>query len=71
MAEQQLPPMEAFYSNLTHSNICDEYSEHAQNVWRTFYLRTMRDYHNLYMMSMVHSFPTPILFPRHDTNKIV
>ena len=59
--------MEAFYSNLTHSNICDEYSEHAQNVWRTFYLRTMRDYHNLYMMSMLHPFPPHIPFIQYDS----
>ena len=68
MDEQQLPPKEAFYWKLTDSYIRDEDSEHDQNVWRKFSLRTMRDYYNLYMMSMPHTFPIPIIFTRHDSN---
>ena len=70
MDEKQLPLKEAFYSKLTDSNIRDEDYEHGQNLWRTLNLRTMRDYHNLYMMSMLHTFRTPILMTRHDTNNI-
>ena len=56
MDEQQLPPKEAFFSKLTDSGISDEDYEHAQKVWRTFDIHTMRDYHNLYMKSMLHPF---------------
>ena len=57
MDEQQLTPKEAFYSMMTDSDISDEDYEHAQKVWRTFNIHTMREYHNLYMMSMFHPFP--------------
>ena len=50
--------MEAFHSKLTDSDISDE---HAQKVWRTFNIHTMRGYHNLYMMSMFHPFPRSFL----------
>ena len=62
MDEQQLPPKDAFHSKLTDSHIRDEDYEHAQNVWRTFNLHTMREYHNLYMMSIFDSFHTLIPF---------
>ena len=52
-----LPSKEAFHSKLTDSDISDEDYEHAQNVWRTFNIQTMRGHHNLYMMSMLHRFP--------------
>ena len=70
MDEAQLPPKEAFYSKLTDSNISDEDYEHAQNVWRNFNIRTMRDSHNLYA-EYDPAFPTPILFTRHDSNYIL
>ena len=54
MDEQQLPPKEACFSKLTDSGLSDEDYEHAQKVWRTFNIHTMRDYHNLYMMRMLH-----------------
>ena len=60
MDELQLSPKEAFHSKLTDSDIGDEDYEHAQNVWRTFNIHTMRGYHNLYMMSMFQPFPTHI-----------
>ena len=60
MDEEQLPPNEAFYSMLTDSNILDKDYEHAQKVWDTFILGTMRAYHNLYMISMFQPFSAPI-----------
>ena len=68
--EQQLPTKEAFHSKLSYSDISDEDYEHAQNVLRTFNIHTMRGYHNLYMMSMLHTFPTPILFSRLGSNNM-
>ena len=49
----QLPPKEAFYSQLTDSHISDEDYEHAQKVWKAFGCKTMRDYHNLYLKTDV------------------
>lgn len=46
--ETQLPSKDAFYSNLSGEGISDEDYMHAQNVWSTFNMKTMRDYHNLY-----------------------
>ncbi len=49
----QLPPKEAFYSQLTDSHISDEDYEHAQKVWKAFGCETMRDYHDLYLKTDV------------------
>ena len=51
--ETNLPPIEAFFSVLNGSGISDKDYEHAQNVWKTFEMKTMRDYHNLYNRSDV------------------
>ena len=47
----QLPNKDEFYSILNHEFISDEQYEHAQNVWDTFNLKTMGDYHDLYLKS--------------------
>ena len=49
----KLPPKSKFYSRLNDSNITDEEYEHAQNVWKEFNCRTMRDYHDLYLKTDV------------------
>ena len=51
--ETDLPPIEAFYSTLNGSGITKEDYEHAQNVWKTFGMKSMHDYHNLYNTSDV------------------
>ena len=51
--ETQLPSKDVFYSKLTGQEISDVDYEHAQTVWRTFRMKTMRDYHNLYNQSDV------------------
>ena len=48
LEEMQLPPKKAFYSKLTNKGITDKDYEHAQKVWKTLKMKTMRDYHNLY-----------------------
>jgi len=50
--EAELPPKHAFYSRLHDSDISDEDYAHAQKVWNTFNLTTMRGYHDLYLKSM-------------------
>lgn len=51
--ETELPPIEAFFSILSGSGIFEEEYSHAQRVWKTFRMKTMRDYHNLYNRSDV------------------
>ncbi|XP_022794378.1 uncharacterized protein LOC111333124 [Stylophora pistillata] len=51
--ETELPPKEAFFSVLSGCGITDEDYAHAQNVWKTFRMKTMRDYHDLYNRSDV------------------
>ena len=45
-SEENLPPKEAFYSNLNGEGIMEDY-EHAQKVWKTFGCRNLCDYHDL------------------------
>ena len=47
----ELPTKEEFYSILNNEHITDEDYNHAQNVWNTFQLQTMGEYHNLYLKS--------------------
>ena len=46
--ETQLPLKEAFNSKLEDENITDEDYAHAQKVWKTFEMKNLEDYHNLY-----------------------
>ena len=49
LGETSLPPKEAFYSQL----ISDKDYDHAQNVWKTFDCKTMKNYHDLYLKTDV------------------
>ena len=49
--ETKLPEKQDFYSILNNEHISDEQYKHAQNVWDTFNLKTMGDYHDLYLKS--------------------
>ena len=51
--ETQLPPIDAFYSNLNMSSISEEGYQHAQRVWEEFGIRNLGDYHNLYLRTDV------------------
>ncbi len=53
LSAKSLPPKDAFYSQLTETGISDSDYEHAQNVWKTFGCKTMRDYHDLYLKTDV------------------
>ena len=48
LKETQLPPREAFYSRLNDEGISDEDYAHARKVWKTFEMKTLQDYHDLY-----------------------
>ena len=49
--ETTLPPKEQFYSTLTEEHIKYQEYEHAQNVWQTFHIRNLKDYHDLYLLT--------------------
>ena len=53
LSADHLPPKESFHSILNDSGISEEDYQHAQNVWETFKMKTMRDYHDLYLKSDV------------------
>ena len=47
--DTELPEREEFYSLLTDNNISEDDYRHAQNVWNTFNLQNMGEYHDLYL----------------------
>ena len=51
--ETELPTQEKFYSLLNNSSISDEDYRHAQNVWKTFNMKSMGDYHDVYLKADV------------------
>ena len=53
LSETQLPPKEEFYSHLNDEDISDEDYQHAIRVWNSSECKTIRDYHNLYLMTDV------------------
>ena len=48
LKETKLPPKEAFYSRLDDEDISDKDYTHAIKVWKTFKMKTLQDYHDLY-----------------------
>ena len=44
LKETQLPSKEAFYSRFSDEGIRDENYVYAQKVWKTFKMKSMRDY---------------------------
>ena len=51
--ETQLPPKEVFYSKLNDEHITEDDYQHAKKVWKTFDMKTMREYHDIYDKSDV------------------
>ena len=47
--ESQLSPIEAFYSNLSMTNVSEDDYQHAQRVWNEFIINNLGDYHDLYL----------------------
>ncbi|CAB3986794.1 uncharacterized transposon-derived [Paramuricea clavata] len=53
LKETSLPPKSKFFSSLTNEDISNTDYRRAQNVWNTFGMKTMRDYHDLYLKTDV------------------
>ena len=49
MFKEELQSKEKFYSLLTGKEISDNVYEHVLKVWNTFQIKTMKDYHDLYL----------------------
>ena len=47
--KEQLPSKEKFYSSLTGKKSSDKEYEHVFKVWKKFEMKTMKDYHELYL----------------------
>jgi DNA polymerase type B, organellar and viral len=48
--DTQLPSLSQFYSTLYDKTITESAYRHAQTVWTTMECKTLRDYHDLYLM---------------------
>ena len=44
--ETQLPPKKCFYNDLSESHITQTKYEHAQSVWKTFEMTSLKQYHD-------------------------
>jgi hypothetical protein len=53
LEKTSLPPKSKFFSSLTNEDISDTDYSTAQNAWNTFGMKTMRDYHDLYLKTDV------------------
>ena len=51
--EKELPTKNQFYSILNDQDITNDEYNHAKEVWNTFMIRTLGDYHDLYLVSDV------------------
>ena len=47
--KEKLPSKEKFYSSLTGKQISDKEYEHDLKIWNKFEIKTMKDYHDLYL----------------------
>ena len=51
--QTELPTKDQFYSILNDQHITDDEDDHAKKVWKTFKIKTMGEYHDLYLGSDV------------------
>ena len=51
--QTELPTKEQFYSTLNDQHITNDEYDHAKKVWKVFKIKTMDEYHDLYLKSDV------------------
>ena len=51
--QTELPNKDQFYSILNDQHITDDQYDHANKVWNTFMIKTMGEYHDLFLVSDV------------------
>ena len=51
--KEKLPSKEKFYNSLTNKKNIEKEYEHVLKVWNTFEIKTMKDYHDLYLKCYV------------------
>ena len=51
--QTKLPTKDQFYSILNDQHIMNDEYDHAKKVWKTFKIKTMGEYHDLYLGSDV------------------
>ena len=51
--ETQLPTQKQFYNILTRSNLSDEDYKHAHEIWKSFNISNLGEYHDLYLTTDV------------------
>lgn len=51
--ETSLPSKNAFFNTIKQQHISNEDYEHAKTVWTTFHMKTLGEYHDLYLMTDV------------------
>ena len=51
--QMELPTKDQFYSILNDQHITDDEHNHDKKVWKTFNIKTMEEYHDLYLVSDV------------------
>ena len=49
--ETELPAIDKFYSKLSQKNISKDDHKHARNVWNTFNIKNLGEFHDLYVQS--------------------
>jgi hypothetical protein len=53
LGKTSLPPKSKFFSKLNNEDISDADYKRAQNLWNVFDMKTMKDYHDLYLKTDV------------------
>ena len=51
--ETKLPDIKCFYSSLNDETVTEDQYKHAQNIWETFRIKNLGEYHDFYLKTDV------------------